>query len=53
MRMDENLRENLRANGTRRLADFSLERTARAYRAVYRKAAGFTLSGDDRDILNI
>ena len=37
---DEKLREEYRRRGFRRLQDFSLERTAQAYRAVYRRAAG-------------
>jgi glycosyltransferase involved in cell wall biosynthesis len=53
MASDEGLRRALRAKGTRRLADFSLERTARAYRAVYRKAAGAALSAEDRRILSL
>ncbi|HEX8367748.1 MAG TPA: glycosyltransferase family 1 protein [Pyrinomonadaceae bacterium] len=52
MATDEGLRRTLRANGTRRLANFSLERTARAYRAVYRKAGGAHLSSEDRRILS-
>jgi glycosyltransferase involved in cell wall biosynthesis len=38
--LDETLRAQYRTRGFRRLQDFSLERTAKAYRAVYRKAAG-------------
>jgi glycosyltransferase involved in cell wall biosynthesis len=53
MATDEGLRRALRDKGTRRLADFSLERTARAYRAVYRKVAGAALSGEDRRILSL
>ncbi len=49
---DEILRDDLRARGFRRLADFDLERTAKAYRAVYRKAAGAELTEEDRDLLN-
>ncbi|HEX9961185.1 MAG TPA: glycosyltransferase family 1 protein [Pyrinomonadaceae bacterium] len=52
MATDEGLRRALRAKGTRRLADFSLERTARAYRAVYRKAGGAALTDEDRRILS-
>lgn len=53
MTTDENLRESLRAKGAGRLRDFSLERMARAYRAVYRKAAGFSVLNNDggEDIL--
>jgi glycosyltransferase involved in cell wall biosynthesis len=52
MATDENLRRALRAKGARRLTDFSLERTAKAYRAVYRKIAGAALSSEDRRILS-
>jgi glycosyltransferase involved in cell wall biosynthesis len=52
MSSDENLRHKLRKRGFRRLADFDLERTAKAYRAVYRKAAGAELSEEDRYLLN-
>lgn len=52
MTTDENLRRTLRAKGTRRLQDFSLERTARAYRAVYRKVGGAVLSKEDVRILS-
>lgn len=45
------LRETLRTNGQRRLQDFPWDRTARAYRAVYRRAAGRTLTGDEKDLL--
>jgi len=48
---DFNLREDLRKRGTRRLKDFSLERTAKAYRAVYRRAAGQSLAEEDRWLL--
>ena len=45
------LRADLIAKGRRRLDDFSWERTARAYRAVYRRAAHRTLSEEDRHLL--
>jgi glycosyltransferase involved in cell wall biosynthesis len=51
MATDEELREDLRRRGLRRLQDFSLERTARAYRAVYRRAAGRRLDEEDRLLL--
>ena len=51
MATDATLRETLRTNGRRRLADFPWERTARAYRAVYRRAAGRTLGSDDKELL--
>ena len=51
MATDEILRVELRKKGTKRLQDFSVERTARAYRAVYRKAAGFALSTAEENLL--
>jgi glycosyltransferase involved in cell wall biosynthesis len=51
MSADFNLREDLRERGTRRLKDFSLERTAKSYRAVYRRAAGRNLTAEDRQLL--
>lgn len=45
------LADELRTRGTRRLADFSWERTARAYRATYRRAAGRRLDDEDRALL--
>ncbi|MCM3872647.1 MAG: glycosyltransferase family 4 protein, partial [Pyrinomonadaceae bacterium] len=47
MATDVTLREDLRRRGTRRLQDFSLERTAKAYRAVYRRAAVRELNEED------
>lgn len=52
MSSDETLRKELRIRGFRRLTDFDLERTAKAYRAIYRKAAGRDLSEEDRYLLN-
>lgn len=52
MSLDENLRVELRGRGRERLKDFAMERTARAYRAVYRKAAGLILDQADKDLLN-
>lgn len=49
---DAPLRDKLRAKGRERLADFDWDRTARAYRAVYRKTAGRTLSADEHKLLN-
>jgi len=51
MTTDFTLRAELSERGTRRLNDFSLERTARAYRAVYRRAAGRKLTEEDRSLL--
>lgn len=52
MATDERLRKGLIEKGKMRLNDFSWERTARAYRAVYRRAAGRALSQEDRILLN-
>ena len=51
MTTDNNLREDLRQRGTRRLKDFSLENTAKAYRAVYRQTGKQQLSEEDRWLL--
>lgn len=51
MHTDPALRDQLKAKGTRRLDDFPWERTARAYRAVYRKAAGLSINGQDTELL--
>jgi glycosyltransferase involved in cell wall biosynthesis len=48
---DAALRDDLRARGQHRLRDFSWERTAKAYRAVYRRAAKHPLSDEDRQLL--
>jgi len=53
MATDGALRARLRRHGFRRLEDFSLERTARAYRAVYRRAAGRPLGEEDRKLLGL
>ena len=52
MTTDNSLRDELKRQGARRLDDFSLERTAKAYRAVYRRAAGRALNGEDRWLLS-
>jgi glycosyltransferase involved in cell wall biosynthesis len=52
MATDHSLRGELRQRGARRLEDFSLERTAKAYRAVYRRAAGRALNEEDRWLLS-
>jgi glycosyltransferase involved in cell wall biosynthesis len=49
---DETLRAEFRSRGFRRLQNFDIERTARAYRAVYRRTAGVVLSDEDRHLLN-
>lgn len=48
---DAALREDLRQRGRRRAADFDWERTAKAYRAVYRRAADCPLTDEDRWLL--
>jgi glycosyltransferase involved in cell wall biosynthesis len=48
---DDALREELRQRGRRRAKDFSWERTAKAYRAVYRRAGDFPLTEEDRWLL--
>jgi glycosyltransferase involved in cell wall biosynthesis len=45
------LRQELIDRGYRRLADFDCERTARMYRAVYRRAANYPLTPEDRRLL--
>lgn len=44
-------RDRLRRLGVARLARFDWVRAARSYRAVYRRVAGRTLSGEDRALL--
>jgi glycosyltransferase involved in cell wall biosynthesis len=48
---DAQLRKELARRGYERVSDFSWERTAMAYRAVYRRAARQTLSEEDRRLL--
>jgi glycosyltransferase involved in cell wall biosynthesis len=45
------LRQQLIVRGQQRLKDFSWDRTARAYRAVYRRAAGANLTAEDQHLL--
>lgn len=52
MTLDAELRAELRRRGFARLQNFDSERTAKAYRAVYRKVAGASLSEEDRDLLS-
>lgn len=52
MATDEGLRQDLRQKGKNRLDDFSWERTAKAYRAVYRLVARKQLTEEDRWLLN-
>ena len=49
--IDDDLCEELRTNARRRLNNFDWVRTARAYRAIYRRTAGQQLSEDDRMLL--
>ena len=42
------LQQKLRERGAQRVKDFHWERTAKAYRAVYRRAAHFPLTEEDR-----
>lgn len=49
--LDSRLRDDLRDRGFRRVKDFDWSRTARAYRAVYRRAAGFELDDEERWLL--
>jgi glycosyltransferase involved in cell wall biosynthesis len=48
---DEELRCELSARGRRRLDDFDWDRSARCYRAMYRRVAGRTLTEDERTLL--
>lgn len=52
MATDAALRSDLRERGFRRAQDFDWDRTARAFRAVYRRAAGVTLGEEDRWLLD-
>lgn len=52
MATDEHLRAELRRKGELRLQDFSWERTAKAYRAVYRRATGSPLTDEDHLLLS-
>jgi len=51
MTQDENLRKHLSERGANRLRDFCWERTAKAYRAVYRRAAGRPITEEDQQYL--
>lgn len=51
MMTDGEFREELRQRGSRRLKDFDWTRTAKAYRALYRRAAGRPLTEEDRWLL--
>ena len=49
---DDRLRQELAAKGTARLGQFSWERTARHFRAIYRRALGSKLTGEDEQLLS-
>jgi|SoiMethySBSTD1v2_1073268.scaffolds.fasta_scaffold80469_3 glycosyltransferase involved in cell wall biosynthesis len=49
--VDEEMRSDLRARGYGRLKDFDLMRTAKAYRAVYRRVGRRALTEEDRWLL--
>jgi glycosyltransferase involved in cell wall biosynthesis len=51
MTTDDRLRHDLVNRGYRRVKDFDWVRTAKAYRAVYRRAAGVPLDDEDRWLL--
>ncbi len=50
--VDEDLRRALIDKGRKRIANLSWERTARTFRAHYRRIAGRDLSGDDRALID-
>jgi glycogen synthase len=52
MATDADLRRPLVERGHRRVGDFDWERTAKAYRAVYRPAADAMLTEEDRWLLS-
>jgi len=52
MATDAKLRAELVSKGKQRLQDFSWERTAKAYRAVYRRAARRSLTDEDHWLLS-
>jgi glycosyltransferase involved in cell wall biosynthesis len=52
MATEDNLRSELVRKGECRLRDFNWERTAKAYRAVYRRTARRTLSEEDLHLLS-
>jgi glycosyltransferase involved in cell wall biosynthesis len=51
MHSDPDLRQRLRRRGAERLRRFDWERTAKHYRAVFRRAAGRPLDDEDRSLL--
>ena len=51
MATDESLRSTLRARGSARIREFSWERAAKGYRAIYRSVAGRHVSEEDAALL--
>jgi len=51
MTMDVQLRTKLRQRGAARISSFTWERTAKMYRALYRKVAGHPLTDEERHSL--
>lgn len=51
MSQNKGLREDMILKGERRLQDFNWEQTAKAYRALYRRAAGMNITEDDVQLL--
>lgn len=51
MATDEKLRDDLRERGFRRVKNFDWERTAKTYRALYRRAADRPLTDEDQMLL--
>ncbi|MFX0134189.1 MAG: glycosyltransferase family 4 protein [Candidatus Hodarchaeota archaeon] len=49
--LDDKLRETLRQRGFKRIQEFSWKKTAKKYRALYRKIANCSLSEEDRILL--
>jgi glycosyltransferase involved in cell wall biosynthesis len=52
MATNAKLRETLRERGTDRIKQFTWERTAKTYRALYRKLGGCTLTEEDEILLD-
>lgn len=53
MSTDSALRHRLQKNGSKRVLNYRWDTAARAYRAVYRRAAGAPLSDEDRYLLKL
>jgi len=51
MATDHHLREMLKQKGVNRVQLFTWDRTARMYRALYRKVAGYALTEDDKALI--